>query len=721
MKTILTLIGTLFVFSTINATDIDLQKGMVITHSVSFLSKTYLLNADMDLSKPILVIEGSNITIDFKQAILKGSNDQKNPDKFYGLAILIKKGSKNIILKNAMIHGFKVAVMADSVENLTIDQCNLSYQYRQYLKSNWQREDISDWMSFHHNEKDEWLRYGAGIYLKNCINPTISNNEVTGSQCALLMTNTRKATVYHNNFSFNSAIGIGLYRSSQNTIYNNKLDFNVRGYSHGKYKRGQDSAGFLVFEQSSDNIFAYNSATHSGDGFFLWAGQTTMDSGKGGSNDNFIYNNNFSYAPTNGIEVTFSRNLIMKNIIKDCDHGIWGGYSFDTDITDNTFANNRIGIAIEHGQNFNIALNSFENDLTGVKLWSREKQPEDWVYPTLKNTESRNYWIAANRFTATETAFNIMGTDTVVFSGNIKLMVNQPLILGERVENIDTSREASVFDMDYQKDERLKLIKVKELPTLSSPSGKKEIKMTVWGPYDFSYPYLHLKEIDQQGIYQFEVLGPAGKWKPEKMEGFELVAMGIDSFPSTLSVKADTVNPYKQIVLTRAGNAYTNQFGQLITDDRPFTYQAFVPQNNWDINWYQWDAAHDPEKDYETFKQIFNQVPVKSAKNKSIDFTWWGKIGNDLPADSFATVAETKLLLKAGTYEIGITADDLVKLTIDDKNIIDAWEAHYTALDENTYHSKSIYLEAGWHQFRIIHAEKKGLATLQFYLNPLWN
>ena len=58
----------------------------------------------------------------------------------------------------------------------------------------------------------------------------------------------------------------------------NKIIFNVRGYSHGVYNRGQDSAGILVYEQSSNNLFYKNTVTHGGDGFFLWAGQTTMDS-----------------------------------------------------------------------------------------------------------------------------------------------------------------------------------------------------------------------------------------------------------------------------------------------------------------------------------------------------------------------------------------------------------------------------------------------------------
>jgi hypothetical protein len=70
-----------------------------------------------------------------------------------------------------------------------------------------------------------------------------------------------------------------------------------------------------VYEQSNHNLFYKNSVTHGGDGFFLWAGQSTMDTGEGGCNDNLVLANDFSYAPTNGVEVTFSRNKILKNRI----------------------------------------------------------------------------------------------------------------------------------------------------------------------------------------------------------------------------------------------------------------------------------------------------------------------------------------------------------------------------------------------------------------------
>ncbi|NCI51136.1 hypothetical protein GWC95_14480 [Sediminibacterium roseum] len=721
MKLLLTSL-LLFIHAALFAAAVDLKAGMVITSSVTIHANRYALNAPEELQKPLIIIEGSNITVDFNHAVLQGSNDKSRPDEFYGLAILIKKGSKNITLKNAEVHGYKVAVMADSVQNITIENCDLSYNWRQQLKSNREREDISDWMSYHKNENDEWLRYGAAIYLKNCTRSFITNNTVTGGQCALMMVRCEKIQVNNNTFAFNSGIGIGLYRSSNNKIYHNRIDYNIRGVHFGKYNRGQDSAGILVFEQSSNNIFAYNSATHSGDGFFLWAGQTTMDTGSGGCNDNFIYGNDFSYAPTNGIEVTFSSNLIMKNVVKECDHGIWGGYSYQTDITDNLFENNRIGIAIEHGQDMNIVLNSFTNDKTGIKLWSREKQPEDWIYAKKRNTDSRNYWIAVNRFTGNDKAFDIMGTDTVAFSGNTKFNVKENLVLGDRTSEIDTSREDELLDMDYQKDERLKTIKDTARPTMVFPQGKKEMRITEWGPYDFNYPLVWLKNVDSTGLYHFEILGPKGNWELEHTNGFTVVNKGDGGFPSVIEARVDKTIANRNIVLKYNGPSYKDVFGKKMdsTAAHTFAYHEFQPTSKWDVRFYKWEAAHDPSKDYNQFAGLFDAAqPAYTSMVDKPDYIWWGAIGKNLPADSFATVATTAMELEAGEYNIGITADDYVKLFIDGKEVIDAWNSKYTELDENTHHRATIRLNKGMHDFKIVHAENKGLASLQFYMDPV--
>ena len=535
---------------------------MIIRESATITRNTYNVNADTSIRKPLIIIDGNNITIDFNQAVIQGSNDKTNPDEFYGLSILIKKGCRNITLKNVFIHGFKIGIMADGVAGLTIDNCDLSYNWRQRLLSTREKENEEDWMSYHHNENDEWLRYGAAIYLKNCTKSIITNNAVTGGQCALMMTRCEKSEIRDNNFSFNSGIGIGLYRSTYNKIYHNRLDYNVRGYSFGKYKRGQDSAAILLFEQSSNNMIAFNTATHSGDGFFLWAGQTTMETGEGGCNDNLIYGNDFSYAPTNGIEVTFSRNQIIKNILKECDHGIWGGYSYDSDITDNHFENNRIGIAIEHGQNMNIALNEFIGDTTGIKLWSRKQQPEDWIYAKKRNTDSRNYWIAANKLSGNNIAFDIMGTDTVVLSGNIRSMVNQTLKLGERTTNIDTENQDAIPDIEYQKDSSLNSISADRLPESIVPEQKEQMRITEWGPYDFRYPLVWLKDIDSNGLYHFEILGPNGNWRILKSIGFTIVKNEAGKLPSDLWAKPDLSIAGRRLQLEFVGSSFTDRFGK---------------------------------------------------------------------------------------------------------------------------------------------------------------
>jgi parallel beta-helix repeat protein len=254
---------------------------MHITQSVTIKKGTYHLDGADSLSQGAIIIEGNNITVDFNGAVISGNSNEENPDRFKGTCIIIKSG-RNITLKNLTVKGYKVGLMARGINGLHINNADFSYNFRQHLNSNRQREDLADWQSYHHNEGDEWLRFGAGIYLRDCDSMDIHNTTVTNGQCGLMMTNCNGGLIYNNNFSFNSGLGIGMYRSSGNRIMYNKVDWNVRGFSFGVYYRGQDSAGILVFENSSNNVFAYNSVTHSGDGLFLWAGQSTMDTGEGG-------------------------------------------------------------------------------------------------------------------------------------------------------------------------------------------------------------------------------------------------------------------------------------------------------------------------------------------------------------------------------------------------------------------------------------------------------
>ena len=274
--------------------------------------------------------------------------------------------------------------------------------------------------------------------------------------------------------------------------------------------------------------------------------------------------------------------FIMKNKVNDCPYGLWGEYIYETDITDNNFENNKTAIAIENGRNNNIALNSFTQNRTGIKLSSNENKLVERMDTNLRKVESSNFWIAANRFNSIHTVYDIKGTDTVVFSGNSKWLVENTWVLGDDAQNIDTSREDDFLEMDYQQDERLKSIHTDSLPVTIFPEEHNPIRLTEWGPYDFGYPLLWLKEIDSNGIYHFEVLSKKGNWSIHSVKGFTILGKGEQNFPSILLAKPDTTQPERIIQLNYTGPSFINVFGKFqdSASNRQFQFRELQPVPN---------------------------------------------------------------------------------------------------------------------------------------------
>ena len=701
-----------------------LTKGLKISKSIKIKKQTYLIDASVSMEQGVIVVEGNNITVDFNNATLKGT--KKNPDEFIGVAVLIKGGS-NITIKNLKARGYKVALLARNVSNLIIDNCDLSYNYRQHLNSTQEKEDISDWLSHHQNEKDEWLRYGAAMYLRDCEFAIIKNSKVTGGQNALMMTNCNRGKIYNNDFSFNSGLGIGMYRSSFNMIAYNKINFNVRGYSDGVYNRGQDSAGILVYEQSNSNYFYKNSVTHGGDGFFLWAGQTTMDSGKGGCNDNVLQGNDFSYAPTNGVEVTFSRNVIINNKIIECDHGIWGGYSYNTVIAGNQFRSNRIAIAIEHGQDNEIHHNIFHDNKEGIKLWARKEQPADWGYAKNRDTRSRNYIIVNNNFNENGLAMNFNGTEKLNVFENI---------YGDNVDIFKTDSTVAGLDTTWNDEiaQRYNVDSAEFIPDISSPqnpfkgggalAGRKNIMITEWGPYDFRSPIIwNTNPTDTSGTMKFDLIGPKGKWKIKRFHGVKDISAMSGTFPATITaIKIESNRTDIMIELEYVGSAITTTLGQSIAAGKPFvfSFKKYFQPVDFEVLWYAYDfKMHDPIKTGQMFPPTARLSPIKTEKATKLDYAWWGGIKTkDATNTQFVTSATGSAIFEKGNYELGVTWDDAVRVYIDGKLVIDEWNPSLYKFDESPHKKIRLALE-GRHFITVEHAETGGFATLSLKINKL--
>jgi parallel beta-helix repeat protein len=643
------------------------KPGIVIERSTVIRRGRYEF-ASAGLTTPVITIRGRDITLDLTDVELVGARDGTAPDRFAGLAIFID-GGERITVNGGRLRGYKVALLARNVTDLTLTGIDASGNWKQRLYSRIEQESLVDWMSFHNNEADEWLRYGAAFYLSNVEKGSLSNLRATQGQNGLMVTRSRNLRIWNNTFSYLSGIGLGLYRTSDSTIMHNRIDWCVRGYSHGFYNRGQDSAGILMYEQSSGNTVAYNSVTHSGDGLFLWAGQSTMDTGKGGSNDNLFYGNDFSHAPTNGIEATFSRNRFVNNRVEDNWHGVWGGYSYESLIMGNTFVRNGEAIAIEHGQDNTIVNNSFTNDGTAIRLWWNPTQDPNWGYPKNHDTDSRDYLLAGNVFRGVDTPTDITGTRGV----------RREDVVPDSVPKVDPPpRMADGIDA---------------MIPAGARRGREFIIVDEWGPYDWQAPKLWPVSRSDETPLRLRVLGPPSRWKTDLIRG------------ATLSRPAGE-GPGEIAVTPIPGDVVDFEVRLVDERGRRFGYERFFMPVTWLVTGYEFTKDPTLPTRPEAFGQLLAQPTTVTARATKLDYLTSRALIDGLPINYVALTATGTVTLPTGAFDLQVISDDGVRVWVDDKLVIDNWKPHESTIDR-------VPLTRGRHQLRVEYYELTGFAELR--------
>jgi nitrous oxidase accessory protein NosD len=684
--------------------------GSVIARTTRVPAGTYTL-ASSDLAHPALIIRGSNITVDFTGVTLRGARPDADPDAFTGLAVLVD-GGENVTIRNLAARGYKIGVLARKSPRLHITGANLSYNWKPRLYSLVEHESLADWMSYHHNEKDEWLESGAGIYLADSDAAEIDHTTIVQGQNGLMLARSNGARIWNNDFSFLSGLGIALYRASGNVIMHNKVDWCVRGYSHTFYNRGQDSAGILIYEQSGKNIVAFNSVTHGGDGLFLWAGQSTMDTGQGGANDNVFYDNDFSFAPTNGMEATFSRNVFYGNRVEGCWHGLWGGYSFDSWIAANRFARNVEAIAIEHGQDNRITENTFDGDEIAIRLWKNPTQDPDWGYPKQRDTRSRDYVIAGNTFTGNTTALKVTETQNVRVLTNGFEKVGTVATLAGDTRNFGLGDEVTV---PIRARSTLEITLPKPMAGGTDPKvaeadrrGREAIIVDEWGPYDWKSPKLWPDGRSDATPLTLKVLGPAGEWTVASVRG-ATIDPAAGRVPGVITV---TPAPGKlidyDVRLTYRGAAVVGPRGDAVKAGEPYTfgYSRFFVPADWQVRFYAFEEAAQPDRNPEAFARVLAGAPIKTDRRDRLDFMSGRAIAEGVPADRVAVVAEAEIDLPPGRYALRTISDDGVRVWMDDERIIDRWAPHESKVD-------TVPVTGGKRRFKVEYYEIGGFAELR--------
>jgi len=675
---------------------IELRPGLVITQSGRIKPGIYHLSAPTSTDSSLITVRGDDIELDFTGVTIQGTRVSADPEQGHGVAIRIE-GGKNIEIRNARIRGFKIGILARDVRGLRLIGNDASHNWKPRLYSLIEHESLVDWLSYHQNDKDEWYRYGAGLYLSGVQGGEVRDNTVEQGMNGLLMTRSDSLRIVGNNFSFNSGLGIGLYRSSDNLIASNRLLFNVRGYSHGFYRRGQDSAALLIYEQSNRNIVAWNAATHSGDGLFLWAGQTTMDSGAGGANDNVFYANDFSWAPTNAMEATFSRNSFLANRAVGSEYGLWGGYSFESKVIGNCFGKNRFGIAIEHGQDNLIVQNVFDRDSLAIRLWADSIQPSDWGYPKHRDTRSRDYRIEKNLFAGNRLTVQAANTTGLALAGNDSMAVASRAC---RPGTLPPGYAGSVPSLPEA---------IARIP--ASPFADRDRSAMIvdeWGPFDWNSPKLWPVDSSRAAPLRLAVLGPAGRWRMVGRRAVARLSAESGRMGDTLSVTPAVPGDWA-ITLEYTGGRMVSPRGEARAAGTPyrFGYSRFEPATRWATRFFTWTDSTEIAKGPEVFSRMAGAAPLLTRELSRLDFQWYRPRMPELPIEHWGLEATATVALPPGSYRIRTISDDGIRVWVDGKLVIERWSTHESTVDEAPLtggrHDLKVqyYQNGGWTELRV--------------------
>ena len=643
------------------------------------------------------------------------------PDTFTGTGIVIT--GRNVTLRNGAVRGFKVGILAEHCDGLILEDLDTSDNYAQRLRSTASAEDATDWLYPHHNDNREWItQHGAGVAVARARDIEIRGITSHRTQNGIVLDRIEHSRIYDNDCSFLSGWGIAMWRSSHNTVCRNSLDFCIRGYSHGVYNRGQDSAGLLMFEQCSSNTIALNSITHGGDGVFGFAGREALGEGaaegaaaaaagttapptdpaaahlRKGCNDNLFFRNDLSFAAAHGLEMTFSfGNRIIGNTLEaNAICGIWGGYARDTVVLDNTFARNggagygaeRGGINMEHGQRNHVVGNRFTDEPVGVRLWT---DADDHIrrlpWGAANGMGAAGNAIEDNTFTRMGAAIDLVAAKDTSLAAN--LFVECRATVAERestgTATLPAPRELAADIVRAPGAELAATLPGRRPAVGLRPAlrGRDRIVMQEFGPYAWDRPLVVPVGSDQVRP-RFRALGFRAVHSADVVGNAPLFA-GVGADGETVEVASN---------LTGFVAPFTVQLRE---KDRASKASAsgVIATAAWDTRIFPLDGGEGPElgdvPDADGFR-----ARATAAKHtfvlKAIDFDFANAGPSQavpdpdvarlaLGSDRFGLTAETTLAFRPGRWRIEVESDDGIRLWVDGALALERWDIHVPTTD----------------------------------------
>lgn len=667
----------------------------------------------------VVHLVADDVTVWFeKGSELRGSSGEAR-DQYKGIGVRVD-GHKGVRIVNARVSGYRAAVWATGADGLVIQNADVSGNRRDRLKSTPAAEDLVDWLWPHENDGGQWLtRYGAGVCVQRSRGVCLVGVRCREGQNGIILDCVDDSRVAECDCSFLSGWGLALWRSSRNEVWNNRFDFCIRGYSHGVYNRGQDSAGILMFEQCRENRILANSATHCGDGFFGFAGKEAMGDkpapieGFGyigrGCNRNVIAGNDFSYAAAHGLELTFSfDNLIERNrLVGNAFCGVWGGYCQRMIIRENIIADNGLpgsvkggeggGINIEHGAENRIERNTFDRNTVAVSLWSDADEglmKTPWA--KVNHRGSRDNTLCSNVGKGNTVGLRLRDTPNTA--------VREHLVEAQQAEDVD---DASTYEKEMGGCGVPIIARLAEpSPSTREPTGRwaelrgrQNIIIGEWGPWDHEGVLIRRAgRPSPAGGDLYEVFGArAGSVRAKEVDGAVcsrvsdapepagesrvLIAVDPDESAAgsmrsySIRVEADGVS---------SSRTHKETLNGVLTDIR-WTGRVWAWQADPLISLAAWrdEVSHRDRLEPFEFEARALRLPFGRKGPRGLKMSEAIAVRGPGP-DRFGLMASTTIDLYPGEWTIRTLSDDGVRVLVDGERVIERWDIHGPMRDEAT-------------------------------------
>jgi hypothetical protein len=396
------------------------------------------------------------------------------------------------------------------------------------------------------------------------------------------------------------------------------------------------------------------------------------------------------------------------------------------------------GVAIEHGHDNVIEGNVIEDGGVGVRLWwDEDREFLEGPFGKAQDTSSSRTTIRGNRLKDNRVAVDLDRTTRarvveneivggmaalrlrgdcsglavegnairVEATSNVLNETGAPVALGPNLwlAPLAAKGEVSAAAGRAVRPEPARWRPLGVMSAIGSwskpPRGRATILVHDWGPYDFVSPLLWPARVEGGESASLRVLGAVIPYRVVEATGGLRVSPAEGQAPATLEVTAKKGGP--SLV---EGRVTVEMQGQR------FTAEVNLLRARWAVKWFGWER--DPREDAAAFAACLAGQALAEATLPTLDLLPGGGSPHEgVPADRFATLAETTLTLPAGAYEIVTLSDDGVRVKVDEKVVLENWTWHGPIRDRARLH-----LPSGEHRIRVEHFELDGWSVLSFRL-----